>query len=99
MEEPEVISRQGSEQKPAKKTIATILILAIIAGILIILFAINWSLIDLLPGVDKWNWFLYETTWGIRILISGAALLEFFFVLTLSIYIWKRGRNYLMKHI
>ncbi len=93
--------------KPVKKNMATILTLGIIIGVLIIIFAVNIILINYLPGENKWTWFWAPETlavpeemiYGVRVLIAGVVAIEFFFVLTLCIYIWKRGRNYLMKHI
>jgi len=94
--------------KPVKKNLATILTIGIIIGVLIIIFAVNVILINYyLPGDNKWTWYwtpetlipAQEMIYGVRILIAGGVAIEFFFVLTLCIYIWKRGRNYLMRHI
>ncbi|MHA1650111.1 MAG: hypothetical protein ACTSYB_07945 [Candidatus Helarchaeota archaeon] len=99
MEEPEIISGQESESKSKKVNIATVLTLGIIVGFLLILFAITIIFVNLIPVPDKLNWLLTEATIGNWILLIGTGLLEFFFALTASIYIWKKGRNYLLKHI
>ena len=98
MDEPEVISSQRSASKP-KKNLATILTIGIIIVFLVILFAVTLIIINLFPMADKWNWFLYDATIGARILLIGVGLLEFFFALTACIYIWKKGRNYILNHI
>jgi sterol desaturase/sphingolipid hydroxylase (fatty acid hydroxylase superfamily) len=99
MDEPEIASSQESEGKKTRKNIATVLTIGIILGFLIILFAVTIIIINLFPMEDKWNWFLYEASYGIRVLLVGIGLLEFFFALTASIYIWKKGRNYLLNHL
>ncbi|TFG05549.1 MAG: hypothetical protein EU536_01545 [Promethearchaeota archaeon] len=99
MEEPEVISSPISEKNPTKKNIATLITLGIIFGFLVVIFAITIILINLIPVPDKLSWLLTNATFGNWLLLIGTGLLEFFFALTASIYIWKRGRNYLMTHI
>ena len=99
MEEPETLSGQESEAKSAKKGIATVLTLGIIAGFLIILFAVTIMVINIIPGENKLAWLLAEATIGNWILLVGAGLIEFFLALVLCIYIWKRGRNFLIKYI
>jgi len=91
---------QGQELTPkSKKNLATILSMGIIIGFLVILFAVTIIIINFFPMENKWTWFLYEASIGTRILLIGAGLVEFFFALTVCIYIWKKGQNYLMKHI
>ena len=95
MAEPE----QESKPKKPKETAATIITIGIVIGFLIILFAVTIILINLIPIEDKLQWLLEEATIGNWILLVGAGLLEFFFALTVSIYIWKKGRSYLVERI
>ncbi len=88
-----------TEEKSKKEKVATVLTFGIIIGFLIILFAITIIIINLIPAADKLNWLLTEATIGNWILLIGAGLLEFFLALTICIYIWKKGRNYLLTHI
>ena len=96
MEEPGNVPTQGSKEYPFKVTLATVLI---IVGLLVILFAATIILINLIPYDNKLDWYLYTAPWSNKVLLVGAGLLEFFFVLTLCIYIWKKGRNFLNKHL
>ncbi|MHA1263884.1 MAG: hypothetical protein ACTSRS_01495 [Candidatus Helarchaeota archaeon] len=99
MNEPTNQINPPQEEKTSKKKIATVITLGIVFGFLIILFAITIILINLIPVADKWNWLITEASIANWILLIGVGLLEFFFALTMSVYIWKKGRNYLLKHI
>jgi hypothetical protein len=105
MEEPGIItneSQSGSQQKKEskpKESLASILAIGIIIGFLVILFAIIAIIIQLIPSPDKWTWLLTEATMGNWILLIGTGLLLFFFALVISIYIWKKGREFLLKRI
>ncbi|MHA1278032.1 MAG: hypothetical protein ACTSQI_01590 [Candidatus Helarchaeota archaeon] len=99
MEEPALGSSQELEGKKTKKNLAIVLTIGIIIGFLVILFAITIIIVNLFPMENKWNWFLYEASYGTKVLLVGVGLLEFFFALTASIYIWKKGKNYLLHHI
>ena len=88
-----------SVSKSAKDNLATVLTIGIIIGFLIIVFAVTWIIIDIIPIPAKWLWLLNDATIGNWILLIGVGLLEFFFALTASIYIWKKGRNYLLERI
>ncbi|MDD1776592.1 MAG: hypothetical protein LUQ65_00360 [Candidatus Helarchaeota archaeon] len=105
MDEPGILnneSRGGVQQKKEakpKENLASILALGIIFGFLFILFAIIIILINLIPGDNKLLWLLTEATIGNWILLVGAGLLVFFFALVVSIYIWKKGRGFLLERI
>lgn len=105
MDEPGILnseSRSGAQQKKetkSKENLASILLLVFIIGFLIILFAMVVIFINLIPGEDKLAWLLTEATVGNWILLVGVGLLLFFFALVGSIYIWKRGRGFLLKRI
>ena len=103
MAEPETMTggsiQQESVTESTKKRMATILTVGIIIGLLIIIFAVTIIIINSIPVSDKLNWLLTQATIGNWVLLVGIGLIEFFFALTLSIYIWKKGRNYLLKRI
>ena len=86
-------------EKSKKTTVATVLTVGIIFGFLIFLFAAIVIIINFIPGPDKLDWLLNEATLGNWILLVGSGLLIFFISLTISIYIWKRGRDYFIDHL
>ena len=90
-------TQSGSES--AKTGLASVITIGIIIGFLAVVFAATWILIDLVPIPEKLTWLLTEATIGNWILLIGVGLIEFFFALTASIYIWKKGRNYLLERI
>jgi hypothetical protein len=105
MDEPGILKNENrggpqvkKETKP-KENLASILSIGIILGFLFILFAIIIILINLIPGENKLTWLLTEATFGNWILLVGVGLLVFFFALSVSIYIWKKGRGFLLKRI
>lgn len=103
MVEPETMTSESvhdeSMSEVTKKRMATILTIGIIIGLLVIIFAVTIIIINLIPGEQKWVWLITTATIGNWILLVGIGLVEFFFALTLSIYIWKKGRNYLLKRV
>lgn len=105
MDEPGILTNENrsasQEKKEAnpKDNLASILAIGIIIGFLIVLFAIVAIIINLIPSTDKWVWLLTQATVGNWILLVGIGLLLFFFALVVSIYIWKKGRNFLLKRI
>lgn len=103
MEEPGILMDDDTQSKSvsstAKKNLATMLTVGIIIGFLVMLFALTIILIDLIPFDDKLNWLFNTATIGNWILLVGTGMIEFFFALTISVYIWKKGRNYLLKRI
>jgi uncharacterized BrkB/YihY/UPF0761 family membrane protein len=105
MDEPGILnpeSRSGAQQKKEtkpKENLASILAIGIILGFLFILFAVIVILINLIPGDNKLLWLLTEATLGNWILLVGVGLLVFFFALVVSIYIWKKGRGFLLQRI
>jgi uncharacterized BrkB/YihY/UPF0761 family membrane protein len=96
--EPHRQQQQQAESK-SKENLASILAIGIVLGFLIILFAVIVIIINLLPGEDKLVWLFTEATYGTWILLVGSGLLIFFFALTVSIWIWKKGRGFLLKRI
>ena len=105
MEEPGILTNekpsepQAKKERKPKENLASILAIGIILGFLFILFAIIIIIINLIPGPDKLEWLLTEATLGNWILLVGVGLLIFFFALVVSIYIWKKGRSFLLKRI
>ena len=91
-----------------KEKIISVLTIVIIILFLGIFIGIIYSLIELIPippGFDtKWIWYgalpsVYPNAcpWGLKILIFGGLMGCFFIGLTISIYIWKKGRVKLFK--
>ena len=101
MDEPGILKNEQQQQgeSKSKENLASILSIGIVLGFLIILFAIIVIIINLLPGEDKLLWLFTEATYGSWLLIVGGGLLIFFFALTISIWIWKKGRGFLLKKI
>jgi len=105
MEEPGILkneNRSGLQEKKEKKpkeNLASILAIVFMFGFLIMLFAIIVILINLIPGENKLLWLLTEATSGNWILLVGVGLFVFFFALVGSIYIWKKGRVFILKRI
>jgi len=98
--QPPKANKQDLESK-SKKIIASILTIGIIFGFLFILFAVIIILINLIPGNNKLQWLLSPNgaTLGNWVLLIGTGLLIFFFALVACIYIWKKGRGWLLARI
>jgi uncharacterized BrkB/YihY/UPF0761 family membrane protein len=102
MEEPGILRNEKKQQdmgSRSKKVIASGLTIGIIFGFLFILFAVIIILVNLIPGENKLTWLLTEATLGNWILLVGVGLLLFFFALVICIYIWKKGRGWLLARI
>ena len=103
MEEPGILEERPPKRQDmgpkSKKTVASILTIGIIFGFLFILFAVIIILINLIPVDNKLLWLLTEATVGNWILLVGTGLLIFFFALVICIYIWKKGRGWLLARI
>ncbi|MHA1271377.1 MAG: hypothetical protein ACTSPY_16405 [Candidatus Helarchaeota archaeon] len=93
-----------------RKKIITILTFMVVFIFLGIFFGLIYSLIEMIPipaGFEtKWIWYLSNPfyvqgscPWGLKILIFGALMGYVFIGLTISIYIWKKGKNQFYKWI
>ena len=73
MDEPGTFSDNNTQtqsaSKSAKDNLATVITIGIIVGFLIIVFAVTWIIIDIIPIPDKWEWLLTDATIGNWILL------------------------------
>ena len=102
------MNENKDKKSSSKEIITAILTIAIMILILGIYIGIIYALVEQVPipaGFDdKWTWYFTDPftnikacPWGFKILIFGALMCCFIVGLTISIYIWKKGKIWLYK--
>ena len=80
------------------EVLAKILIGGLLVGVLVSILGGIWTLLDLIQGSGKFQAFL-QASFGLQLLVIGAALLAILFLSIIFSTIWKKGYNYILEKL